>query len=432
MVIIGAGFAGLLCARQLEQSPVDVLLLDRHNYHLFTPLLYQVASSLLNASDIAFPVRKVFRSSPNVRFRQADVAGVDLAGKRVVLADGEAIPYDWVVVAVGTVTHFFGNESIERRSLGLKSLSEALQLRNHILACLESAALEKDAAAQQALMTFVVVGGGPTGVEYAGALAELMRLVLEKEYPTIQAPARIVLLEGQKQLLAVYPPRIGDYTKRRLEHLGVEVQLGTLLKKADEETVTLSDGSVIACRTLVWSAGVKPNPMVAELGVDLADRSRRIVVDEYLRIPGHDQAFAAGDIAAAHKDGKELGMMSPQAMQEGRYIGDFILAHLGDHPGEPLKVAPFRYLDKGTMATIGRNAAVCDLAGFHFTGFFAWCVWLAIHIYYLIGYRNRLVVLWGWCWNYLWYDRPVRIIAEAKGPPKLARLAAPSSLRKSV
>jgi NADH dehydrogenase len=427
VVIIGAGFGGLLCAKQLEGSQVDVLLLDKHNYHLFTPLLYQVASSLLNASDIAFPVRRVFRGSTNVVFRQAVVDRIDFETKEVILDDGEAIPYDYVVVAAGSVTHFFGNEAIERRSLGLKTLSEALQLRNHVLACLEAAALEPNPEVQRALMTFVIVGGGPTGVEYAGALAELMRLVLSKEYSTIKVPARILLLEGQKQLLGVYSKRLGDYTKERLEHLGVEVRLETLLKSADEEKMVLSDRSVLFSRTLVWSAGVRPAAVVANLGVKLAERSRRILVDDYLRIVGQRDAFAIGDVAGFKEGDKELPMLSAPAMQEGRYVGDFILAHLADKPGDPLKRAPFWYLDKGTMATIGRNAAVCDIRGFQFTGFIAWLAWLAIHIYYLIGYRNRLVVLWGWCWNYLWYDRPVRILAEPKGPPKLARLAAPAS-----
>lgn len=402
VVIVGAGFGGLECAKKLDGGPADVLLVDRHNYHVFTPLLYQVASSLLNPSDIAYPVRRVFAGSPNVRFRQADVEDVDYAAQALHCSDGTVIDYDHLVIAAGSTTNYFGNAAIEAKALGLKTLSEALQLRNHILACLEAATATDDLESQRRWMTFVIVGGGPTGVEYAGALAELMRLVLRGEYPQIEVDPRIVIVEGQDQLLNVFSEKLGRYTAKRLKALGVEVVTGCLVSSVEGDDVVLSDDTVIPARTLVWSAGVKP--------ADLAGK-KRITVDPYFRIEGKRRAFAIGDIAG------DLPMLSAPAMQAGRYVAELIMAHLADPNVEEPLVAPFVYVDKGTMATIGRNAAICSIGKLELTGFFGWMAWLVVHIYYLIGYRNRLVVLWSWCWNYIWYDRPVRIITRAKGEP---------------
>ncbi|MEZ4445077.1 MAG: NAD(P)/FAD-dependent oxidoreductase [Polyangiaceae bacterium] len=415
VVIVGAGFGGLECAKKLEGGPTDVLLVDRHNYHVFSPLLYQVASSLLNPSDIAYPVRRVFAGSPNVRFRQADVQRIDFEARELHCAGEVVIGYDQLVIAAGSTTNFFGNRAIEHRALGLKSLSEALQLRNHILGCLEAASACEDRDEQQAWMTFVIVGGGPTGVEYAGALAELMKLVLEGEYPGIAVSPRIVVVEGRDQLLGAFSKKLGDYAERRLEKLGVEVVTGTVVASADDRTVTLKNGEVIEARTLVWSAGVKPASLAAIERVPHTERSRRIEVDPHFRLRGESRVFAIGDIAGKQDaDGGELPMLSAPAMQAGRYVGEFIMAHLSDPETESPTTAPFRYLDKGTMATIGRNAAVCSLGGLEMTGLLGWLAWLLVHIYYLIGYRNRLVVLWSWAWNYIWYDRPVRIITRAK------------------
>ena len=417
MVIVGAGFGGLECAKALSGSAVDVLIVDRNNYHLFTPLLYQVASSLLNPSDIAYPVRRVFRGSPNVRFRQEDIVGVDFEHRALLTADDQRIEYDWLVIAAGSTTNFFGNRPIERAALGLKSLGEALQLRNHILLCLEEASQLTDRQAQQPWMTFVIVGGGPTGVEFAGALSELMNLVLEREYPTIVAPPRIVVVEGRDRLLGPFPERLGAYTQKRLGKLGVEVILERYVTTVEDGIVTLSDGSELEAQTLVWSAGVKPESLAEHEGIARAARSKRIEVDAHLRIA--HRVFAIGDIAAVKENGEELPMMSPPAMQEGRYVGRYILAHLGEEPEGAPHIEPFAFVDKGMMATIGRNAAVCTIGGRSFTGFFAWLVWLVVHIYYLIGYRNRFAVLWSWSWNYIWYDRPVRIITRAAPEPLL-------------
>lgn len=417
-MIIGAGFGGLECAKALRGTAVDVLLVDRNNYHLFTPLLYQVASSLLNPSDIAYPVRRVFRGSPNVFFRQAEVVDVDFDRRALHLQDEERIDYDWLVIAAGSTTNFFGNRPVEESALGLKTLSEALQLRNHILLCLEEASQLDDAEAQRPWMTFVIVGGGPTGVEFAGALSELMLLVLAREYPTIKVPPRIVIVEGRDRLLAPFPERLSAYTQKRLtEKLGVEIILDRLVTTVENDVVSLSDGSKIDAKTLVWSAGVKPESLAEHPEVPRAKRSRRVEVDAHLRV--NDRVFAIGDIAAAKSNGEELPMMSPPAMQEGRYVAHYILAHLSEEPEGAPRVEPFEFVDKGMMATIGRNAAVCTIGGRSFTGFFAWLVWLVVHIYYLIGYRNRLAVLWSWSWNYIWYDRPVRIITRAAPEPLL-------------
>ncbi|MGI8926965.1 MAG: NAD(P)/FAD-dependent oxidoreductase [Tepidiformaceae bacterium] len=409
VVIVGAGFGGLQCAGKLAGKLVDVLIMDRNNYHLFTPLLYQVASSLLNASDIARPVRSIFGGKGNVHFRQAAVTGVDFERRMVATAAGAKVEYDYVVIASGSTTNFFGNESVERVALGLKDLPEALELRNHILRSLETASLQPQDAARQWL-TFVVVGGGPTGVEYAGALSELVRLVLPTEYPELPAEdVRVILIEGMKEVLPAFPASLGRAAHRELERKGIEVRTGLLVTEVADDIVKLSDGSEIKARTLVWAAGVKPSALAAALDVPRRDGGR-IEVDSYLRIAGREREFAIGDIASFLQEGKEVPMLSAPAMQQGRVVAANILCSLRK---EPLRA--FHYKDRGSMATIGRNAAVASIGPLKLTGFIGWVAWLAVHLYYIIGFRNRFVVLLGWAWNYLRFDRPVRIIARARG-----------------
>jgi len=388
VVVVGGGFGGLQCAKKLRGQPIDVVLVDRHNYHLFTPLLYQVASCLLNPSEIAAPLRKVFRGASNVRFRNADVTGVDYAARAVHLADGSSLPYDHLVLAAGSRTNYFGNTRLARSALGLKDLGEALRLRNHVLECLERAATTSDARERAWYLTFTVVGGGPTGVEYAGALAELVRLVLPHEYPEISpAEVRIVVLEGADRLLSTFPASLGDYAHRELQHLGVEVQTGRLVR----------DGDDVGGATLVWTAGVQ----ASELG-----GGGRIEVDEWLRVPGAPGVYAIGDLALVRdRRGQPLPMTSPPAMQQGRYVARHILTG-----GQ---IRPFRYRDKGTLATIGRRAAVGKVGPLRFRGLLGWLVWLVVHLYYLIGFENRLQVMLRWSWYYLRYDRPVRAIIRA-------------------
>ena len=414
MAIVGGGFGGLACARKLDGEPVDVLLIDAHNYHLFTPLLYQVATALLNPSDIAYPLRKVFRRSPNVRFRQALVAGVDFQAKAVSTQDGERIPYDRLVLATGSVNDYFGNEAVASHAIGLKQLDEAMRLRNHVLACLERASRSSDPEERREWLTFVVVGGGPTGVEYVGALGELLRLVVGRDYPELRPDeSRIVLVEGLDRLLGQFPGRLGQYAARILTKRGIEVRLSTLVQSADERSVHLSTGDGIRTRTVVWSAGVRPQDPLGD-GVPRG-RAGRLAVDDHLRVDGLEGVFAIGDAAATHGGtDADLPMLSPPAMQEGRYVARAIIdeAH-----GRPMSASPFRYLDKGTMATIGRNSAVAHIRGIRFRGFPGWVAWLAVHIYYLIGFRNRLAVLWSWGWNYVKKDRAIRIIARSQADP---------------
>jgi NADH dehydrogenase len=421
VVIVGGGFGGLVCARALDGADVDVLLVDARNYHLFTPLLYQVATALLDPSDIAYPFRTVFRHSPNVRFRQARVTGVDFDGRRVEVAGGEAIPYDTLVLATGSANAYFGNPALAERTIGMKALDEALQLRNHVLSCLERAAQTSDPAERAKWLTFVIVGGGPTGVEYAGALAELLGMVLGRDFPElVPGSAKVVLVEGADRLLGPFHPRLGAYAADTLRSRGVEVRLSTLVREAGEDAAVLSsvaDGAVttIGARTIVWSAGVGPiDPLPDKDSRPVRSRTGRLRVDEFLRLrPG---VYAIGDVASVGAGGDgELPMLSPPAMQEGRYVARAIR-----RGGEPDR--PFRYTDKGTMATIGRRAAVAQVGPVRLRGFLGWITWLVVHLYYLIGFRNRAAVLASWGWDYLRRDRPIRLIVRSRYDPVAAGL----------
>jgi NADH dehydrogenase len=411
VVIVGGGFGGLACARALNRKPVDVLLLDRHNFHLFTPLLYQVATSLLNPSDIAYPHRSIFRHSRNVRFRQARVAGVDLDRQMVRTDTGEEITYDSLVLATGSENNYFSNEELAEHTLGMKTLAEAMALRNHVLSCLELAARTESVQERREWLTFVIAGGGPTGVEYAGALAELLKLVLGRDFPELDPSlARIVLVEGQDRLLGAFHPKLGAYAVRILRDRGIEVRISTFVQKATDERVVLSDGDEIPTRTIVWSAGVRPTDPL-----ERADRERsgsgRLRVDQRLRLQDHPEVFVIGDAASVVEDGGELPMLSPPAMQAGRYVARAIVDRVTGATGQR---KPFRYVDKGTMATIGRRAAVADFRGLKLKGTTGWLAWLLVHIYYLIGFRNRAVVLASWGWNYLRFDRPIRLILRSE------------------
>jgi NADH dehydrogenase len=409
VVIVGGGFGGLACARALDGSAADVLLLDRHNYHLFTPLLYQVATALLDPSDIAYPLRRAFRRSRNVRFRQELVSDVDFERRIVRTADGDEVGYDSLVLATGSANNYFGNAPLAEHTIGMKTLPEAMRLRNHVLSCLERAAQTPSREDRTAWLTFVVVGGGPTGVEYAGALAELLQIVLGADYPELdRSEAKIILVEGLDRLLAAFHPKLGRYAASTLSERGIEVRTGTLVEKADEASVVLSSGDAIESRTVVWSAGVRSmDPLDREAP---RSRTKRLDADPRLRLRDHDDVYVIGDAASVQAEEGELPMLSPPAMQEGRYVAKAIRARMAGQPGSP---HPFRYVDKGTMATIGRHAAVADVHGIRVRGFIGWLAWLFVHVYYLIGFRNRLVVLASWGWNYLLRDRPIRLIARS-------------------
>src|SRR5256712_5025205 len=324
VVIVGAGFGGLACARKLDGDPVDVVILDQSIYHLFPPLLYQVATGLLNPSDIAYPLRTIFRHSPNVRFRQATVTRVDLASKVVRLDASPPVSYDYLVLATGSTDNYFGNEEVARVSLGLKTLEDATRLRNHVLTCLERADALPDPEARRALLTFVVVGGGPTGVESSGALSELMQIVAGKDYHNItRAEIRVILVEGTDRLLNAFSTRLGRYAQRVLTRRQVAVRAGALVKSANGHSVTLSDGTAIACGTIIWSAGVRPTDPVGEAPLPRF-RNARIQVDPWMRIAGAPGAFAIGDAASPRVGERELPMLSPPAMQAGRPLAPAI------------------------------------------------------------------------------------------------------------
>lgn len=407
VVIVGAGFGGLWTAKGLARAAVDVTLIDRNNYHTFVPLLYQVAAAELEPEQIAYPVRGVVRRYDNVRFVMDDVRGVDLE-RREVLTTDEEIGYDYLVLAAGSVTNFFGNEAVARHSFGMKDLAESVKLRSHILASCEEAAHEIDSERRRALLTFVVVGGGPTGVEFAATLAELVYSVLVKDYPEIDfKDAQVLLLEAMDTILPSLSPNLQEYTRRTLEGKGVDVRLGAMVSGATDRSVELKDGTVIPTCTLVWTAGVRASLLADKLGVEQG-RGGRIPVNEHLQLSTHPEVYVIGDMALTQDaDGSPVPQVAPAAIQHGETAAANILKHL---KGEEL--AAFRYQDRGTMVTIGRGRGVARMWGRSVRGFTAWIAWLVVHLVKLIGFRNRLLVLTNWAWNYIFYDRAVRLILK--------------------
>ena len=404
VVIVGAGFGGLRAARTLRRAPVEVILIDRHNYHLFQPLLYQVATAGLEPEQIAKPVRAILRGQANLEFRLAEVTGVDFAARRVV-TDAGPMAYDHLILALGGETNFFGLESVQRNGIGLKDIPEAVAIRNHVLRCFEQAMLEQDPDRRRALLTLVVVGGGPTGVEMAGALAELIRLVLVKDYPRLNiANVRVLLLEATDKLLGAMPAKLREAAADTLWKKHVEVRFGAAVEEFDGSRVRLKGGEVIPARTLLWAAGVQAAGLARRLGLRTA-RQGRIVVEPTLQVPGQPAVSVVGDAAYLEAEGQALAMMAPVAIQMAETAARNVLRTLR---GEPPR--PFRYRDPGSLATIGRNAAVAYIRGFAFKGFPAWVVWLVVHLIQLIGFRNKLLVLINWAWDYFFYERAVRII----------------------
>jgi len=406
VVIVGAGFGGLNAARALRRAPVQVVLVDRNNYHLFQPLLYQVATAGLEPEEIARPARAILRGQRNFDFRMVDVTRVDFAAKRVETSAGP-ISYDFLVLAPGGETNFFGLESMQRHGLGLKDIPDAIEIRNHVLTCFEQAMLEPDAEKRRELLTFIVVGGGPTGVEMAGALSELIRLVLVKDYPRLNIKdVRILLLEATDKLLAAMPERLREAAVKTLWRKWIDVRFGAQVADYDGKQIRLKSGEIIPAQTVIWAAGVRASPLNATLGV-APGRQGRIPVQPTLQVPGHPEVFIIGDAAYLEQDGEPLPMVAPVAIQMGQFVARNIKRQLR---GQPLE--PFRYRDQGTLATIGRNAAVANVYGIKATGFVAWVMWLGIHIIQLIGFRNKLFVLINWAWDYFFYERAARLITR--------------------
>ena len=406
VVIVGMGFGGIRAARVLAGEGHDVVLVDRNNYHLFQPLLYQVATAGLEQESIAHSVRAMARKWPGTRFYLSEVTGIDFDAREV-RTDNGRISYDYLVIGAGSITNYFGLESVERHAFDLKELADGETLRNHILTAFERAVNEPDSARKRALMTFVIVGGGPTGVEFAGALIELVHFVLAKDYPELSIhAARVVLVEAGDRLLASMPEKLRTYTLRKLRSMSVEVLLNARVVDTGPERVIMHDGAVIPSHTLFWSAGVQAAPLAAALDV-LPKGAGRIPVEPDLTLPGHPEVFVIGDMAYLEQDGTALPMTAPVAMQMGIYAGRSILAR-----AEGTILSSFRFRDRGSMATIGRNAAVASAYGMNFRGYLAWLVWLLLHLYYLIGFRNRIVVMLNWVWYYWFHERQVRLITR--------------------
>lgn len=410
VVILGAGFAGLNLAKALARLPVDVLVIDRTNHHLFQPLLYQVATAGLSPGEIAAPVREILARQANARVVLAEVTGIDTE-RRVVMAGGQQFSYDFLAVATGARHSYFGHPEWETHAPGLKTLGDALDLRRRILGAFEQAELTEDPAERDACLRFVVVGGGPTGVEMAGAIAELARFTLDREYRRIHpADARVLLVEAGKRILPAFPEKLSASATRQLQRLGVEVRCGQSVTRVDAHGVRLGE-SFLAARTVVWAAGNEGSPVGRMLGTKL-DRGGRVVVEPDLSIPGQPHVFVLGDLAhCAGEDGNPLPGVSPVAIQQGRHTVANIRRILDGQT-----TVPFRYFDKGSMATIGRNAAIAKIGALAFDGVTAWLAWLLVHLVFLIGFRNRAAVLLRWIHAYFTYRKGARIIGAWPAP----------------
>jgi NADH dehydrogenase len=407
VVIVGAGFGGLETAQKLAHAPVQITLIDRHNYHLFQPLLYQIAIAGLVPSQIAYPLRTIFRRQKNLTFQMSEVTSIDF-NARYIRTNGSVIAYDYLVLAIGGQTNFFGVRGAEENGFQLKSIESATGTRNHLLRMLEQASREVDIEKRKALLTFVVVGAGPTGVETAGALAELITHVMTKDYPAMDLKdVRVILLEATGNVMATYPPELRRATMKLLESKNVDILLNTRLTDYNGQRITLADGEHIDTYTLIWTAGVRSAELTDRLGVQQA-ASKRVRVDPTLQLPQRPEVFIIGD-AAYLEDGKgqPLPMLATVAQQEAKVAAQNLQKILkGEMPES------FQYKDPGLLATIGRNAAVARIWGLSFSGFIAWVIWVVLHIYRLIGFRNRLVVLINWAWDYFFYDNQVRLITR--------------------
>ena len=407
VVVVGGGFGGLWAARALRDAPVRITLVDRGNHHLFQPLLYQVATAGLSAPNIAAPLRHILRGQKNVTVLLGEVDKIAPDAKQVRLADDRTLDYDHLLLASGATHAYFGHDDWAAHAPGLKTLDDALEIRRRILTAFERAEAEDDAAKREAWLTFAIVGGGPTGVELAGTLAEIARHTLHGEFRRADPrKARVLLLEAGPRVLSSFPESLSGKARMQLQKLGVEVRVGVPVAAIDGEGVQLGEER-IAARTVLWAAGVAASPLARDLGVPL-DRAGRVIVQPDLSVPGHPEIFIAGDLASLQYDGKPVPGVAPAAKQMGHHVAQAIRARLqGRAP------APFRYRDFGNLATIGRMAAVVDLHGFRFSGLLAWWFWLAAHVFFLIGFRNRMVVMIDWAQAYWSYQRSARIILGA-------------------
>ena len=403
VVIIGGGFAGLYAARQLRRAPVHLTLIDRRNHHLFQPLLYQVATAALDPSDIAYPIRAIFHDQDNVdRILLAAARSIDVGRRRVELDDGY-VEYDTLIVATGATHSYFGNDAWEKHAPGLKTIEDALEMRRRVLLAFERAERHPDEAERH--LTFVVVGAGPTGVELAGALIEIAVHTLASDFDAIDPrTARVILVEGADRVLPPYPEELSVSARSQLESLGVEVMTGAMVAGIDARGVDLKGGDRIAAGTVLWAAGVRASPLAESLGAEL-DRAGRVKVESDLSVPGHPEIFVLGDLAAATSEGRPVPGVAPAAIQAGKHAARCVRADLDGKPRPE-----FRYVDKGSLATIGRARAVADFGRLRFGGLVAWLAWMLVHVFFLIGFRNRLFVMLSWSWSYLTFRRGARLI----------------------
>lgn len=422
VVIVGGGFGGLCAAQKLAGvKGVAVTIIDRRNHHLFQPLLYQVATAGLSPAEIAYPIRTIFSGKRNVKVLLEKATSVDL-GRRLLVTEDAEIPYDNLILACGTRHSYFGHDEWEAYAPGLKSLEEATEIRRRMLTAFELAEKEPDPERQRKLLTFVVIGGGPTGVELAGALGEISRFTLARDFRNIDPRrTRVILIEAGPRILAAFDESLSQRATTDLESLGVTVWTSTKVTRVDDEGVTLGNETVQAA-TILWAAGVAPSELNKSLGVPL-DRQGRVVVEQDCSLKHHPEVFIIGDQAHFEQDGKPLPGLAPVAMQQGRLIGTNIRRELAGKPREP-----FRYHDKGQMATIGRRRAIVEIGKFRYGGFFAWLTWLFVHILYLIGFKNRIEVILNWSWNYFAFSRGARLIVgkDSRPPPAPPARPAPS------
>ncbi len=429
VVVVGAGFGGIKAVKRLARdASLEITLIDRRNHHLFQPLLYQVATAALSPSDIAFPVRALFSSQRNVSVRMEEVVGVDRQRREVHTADG-SFPYDYLVLACGATHSYFNHPEWEEHAPGLKSLEQATAIRRRILTAFEEAEKEADESRRARLLTFVVVGGGPTGVELAGAIAEISRTTLAEDFRRIDpTQTRVVLVEAGSRLLSVFPEPLSQRARTDLADLGVEVVTGKRVTHLSADGVAL-EGEPVPAGTVLWAAGVKPSPLGALLGTEL-DRLGRPKIQPDLSLPGDPRVFVVGDMACLEgPDGQPLPGLAPVAMQQGDWAARNLLA---DVKGKPRR--PFRYLDKGSLATVGRKRAVGEYKGLRFEGTMAWLIWIFVHVYYLIGFKNKFFVFWQWVWSYLTFKRGARLIVgdaaatpgDAHARPDPSRAARPA------
>ncbi|MGA2845650.1 MAG: NAD(P)/FAD-dependent oxidoreductase [Candidatus Acidiferrales bacterium] len=412
VVILGGGFGGLSATHKLKHAPVEITLLDRCNYHLFQPLLYQVATGSLSPANIAAPLRQILAGQKNAKVLLAEAVHIDAASRRVILSDG-AVSYDTLVVATGATHQYFGHDEWEEFAPGLKTVEDATAMRGRILLAFEAAERERDPAKLKAWMTFVIVGGGPTGAELAGALGEIAHDTLSHDFRDIDpSQAQIILVEGADRALPSYPPKLSEAARKMLVKLGVMVRTGAMVTNIQAESVTIKEGDrteSIPTRTVLWAAGVLASPLgrilSKEAGATL-DNAGRVVVHPDLTIPGHPEVFVIGDLANfSHQTGKPLPGVAQPAIQQGAYVGKLIQARLRNK-----QLPPFHYFDKGNLATIGRGAAVADLNWLQISGWPAWLIWVFIHLLYIVEFQNRLLILLQWAWLYITFDRSARLI----------------------